>query len=169
MGKSGRRVQANARTLSYAVRQYFRPGLREIQPAASTSNSLDQASTSAAGAATEPTQDAVSSSSSPTPEDQLIPTQPAEEAPAVQQSEKSLGKRKRVETATTGAADQRGIQTRFTQANIPPALKKCESIVSSLCWCSSYAEALDISADWHQRYRLFSRYDEGIQMDYDGA
>ena len=22
--------------------------------------------------------------------------------------------------------------------------------------------------DWQQRYRLFSRYDEGIQMDYDG-
>lgn len=143
MGKSTRRVQANARTLSYAVRQYFRPALREIQPAASTSNSLQEASLSATGAAFASTQPAFSpASSSPTPEDQLIPTQPEE--PAVQQSEKSSGKRKRVESTidTTAGADQQGVQTRFTQANIPPALKKCESLVLYQCSNTPYAETL---------------------------
>lgn len=146
MAKSGRRVQANARTLSYAVRQYFRPVLREIQPAAASTSYAGSSSSMILAETVQP-RDA-SPVSSPTPRDQLIPTQPDEEdeeQPAVV-SEKSLGKRKRVEDDDPLSQAPAGIQTRFTQANIPPELKKY----------------------WHQRYRLFSRYDEGIQMDYDG-
>lgn len=132
MGKSGRRVQANARTLSYAVRQYFRPALREIQPAASTSNYAAIAGSSSSNSLLMDAGD----DATPTPDDQLIPTQPEEPAsarPVV--SEKSLGKRKRNDEEQH-ATQQHGIQTRFTQTDIPPALKKCEPACSGRrCRC----------------------------------
>lgn len=121
MAKSGRRVQANARTLSYAVRQYFRPVLREIQPTGSTSST---GSGHATTTLVEPIQ-ASTSSPPPTPYDQLIPTQP-EDVQSLPVSEKSLGKRKRVENEDAVKLHTNGgVQTRFTQADIPPALKKC--------------------------------------------
>lgn len=135
MAKSGRRVQANARTLSFAVRQYFRPALREIQAAGSTppseggsgSTLLEQPAFKSAVE-----NSATRSASVSTPECDLIPTQP-DQLPAstpVKPSEKSLGKRKRVETddhdqTTDSASKSTGVVTRFTQAHIPPALKKC--------------------------------------------
>lgn len=135
MAKSGRRVQANARTLSYAVRQYFRPALREIQPGVGISNGDNsskaigspEASTSRAAYAEE-------SVVTPTPDDQLIPTQPEYPGQNIRQSEKSLGKRKRVENGeeaddalNTTRPSSSTAQTRFTQSNIPAALKKCMS------------------------------------------
>lgn len=131
MGKSGRRVQANARTLSYAVRQYFRPALREIQPAAAAENGnslLQESEASTSRTAL------VNGPPSPTPDDQLIPTQPDYPGPSQQPSEKSLGKRKRIENDKGEDEEQENsrttksttdVQTRFTQSNIPPALKKC--------------------------------------------
>jgi hypothetical protein len=124
MGKSGRRVQANARTLSYAVRQLFKPALREIQPDKSSNggnNAIDG--------------DEISSHNN-TPEDQLIPTQP-EQFPSTSQSEKSLGKRKRIEVIADieededgedGVSVKKSSQTKFTHKNIPPALKKCKPL-----------------------------------------
>lgn len=168
--KTSRHVKANARTLSYAIRQYFRPALREI-------SSLTGQPEVAAAAALPPVQRAASL---PTPDDQLIPTQPecstSSAVIAPVPSEKSLGKRKRVEddhqqdnTPRTSSS----VQTRFTQSNIPPALKKCELAYAIPCGSvprltPKLKRLFTRYADWHQRYRLFSRYDEGIQMDYDG-
>lgn len=124
--------------------------------------------------------------SPPTPDDQLIPTQPDYPGPSQQPSEKSLGKRKRIENDKGEDEEQQNsrtsksttdVQTRFTQSNIPPALKKCACILPlvqvQFLRGVHGADSLEILifglADWHQRYRLFSRYDEGIQMDYDGV
>jgi len=135
----GRRQQANARTLSFAVRKLFQPVLTDIPTiksiaAPTTTNHIYS--------------------------DELISTQPDEV------SDKSLGKRRRtVDTDGLDDADddegaqrvisvERGadavstdaVQTLYTKSNLPEALQKY----------------------WWQRYRLFSRYDEGIRMDYDG-
>ena len=101
----GRRAQANARTLNWAIRQVFKPVISEV-PTKRTTLEAEQ-----------PVQDI-----------DLIPTQPPD-----QPSAKSLGKRKLVELEDDGGdseeasqvALEQQVQTRYSKTSLPPALKKC--------------------------------------------
>ena len=139
----GRRAQANARTLNWAIRQVFKPVISDVP--STRANDVQE-------------------NEIPIDVD-LIPTQPPD-----QPSEKSLGKRKLVElevdsddAGSQGAALQH-VNTRYSKSTLPPALKKCKA--KRFARCPDYY--LNHATDWQQRYRLFSKYDDGIQMDYDG-
>lgn len=102
----GRRAQANARTLNWAVRQVFKPVMTDLPPKG--------------GIAMQPREPESTSHA-------LIPTQPPDLPSA-----KALGKRKLVEDESeeedNAAEDARlGPETSFTKSSIPAELKKCMS------------------------------------------
>lgn len=103
----------------------------------------------------------------PAPKPQhLIPTQPAPvpspPVASVATLEVEGKKRKREQLEDEG--EELAPIVNYTEDNLPPELNKCE-LCSSL---QLSALLLNLRADWAQRYRLFSLFDEGCQMDLEG-
>ena len=132
----GRRAQANARTLSWAVRKLFQPLLTEVPPVLE-SRSEDGSPVNASSSG------------------DLISTQLDETQPPVQ---KKAGKREYVdkdddrkeeanEQIRTG---ERAGETQYRKSNLPPALNKCERIQPHLDMLIKTAHpSLCPSSDWY--------------------
>lgn len=111
----------------------------------------------------------------PTPAAQhLIPTQPAPPTPPpivksslAQPTAVSEGKKRKRDQEDEGdelEPHALPVIVNYTEDNLPPELNKCTCCITlGLC-----GEADHPATDWAQRYRLFSLFDEGCQMDLEG-
>jgi len=180
--------RANAITNSPVVRSFIRPVLSSI-PATPTTTT-----TTTSSSQEQDTLNRYLGEAAQPDERWLIPTQPSlavselsrrEEDEAVGTSDVKGKKRARAENDDNGddngevlessvvehdaaAGTRFGAQVRYSEATLPAELDKCASLRARSVALPELTLSTRARADWAQRYRLFSLFDEGCEMDREG-